>query len=140
MKKIILSILALRMFTPQLNGAFEESSTTFKASVSVYSLQLKLYEEQVHLAELKELLRLPEYQDRTSFDTQRLLNKIEESMNIIDYYNDCLVIYMYPKRSPESLKKEAQQNCLGPVKLVLHNDYYFHIPKFVKTKPATNTP
>ena len=95
-------------------------------------LQSNIDEEQIRLAELKHLLTLPEYQDTTSLYTQALLNKINESIAIINYNKDCLVNLMYPNRSNESLRNEAQQNCLGPVGLVLHRDGYFHVPKLIR--------
>lgn len=92
-------------------------------------LCLNIKEEHKHLAELKALLRTPPYQDPASPQTQEVYNQIEECLQIIEGSNQYLIELMYPNRSIESLNKEAQQNCLGPVKLVLHEDGYFHIRK-----------
>ena len=164
MKTIILSILILGTFISQNSGAFVEISTD-QASKTC-RLQSNIDNEKSRLTELYELLTLPEYQDQTDFYTQELLNKVEESIAIIEYYqdclahlntsqksiedkpqknspdlgnNDCFFSHMYPNRSFESLMQEAQLNCLGPVELVLHKDRYFHIPKPITSSPVQRT-
>lgn len=102
-----------------------------QSNSTVYADELRrnLEEELNNFKVLESLLTLPEYQDKASSETKRLHKMLQESISIIDYFKDCLTFSMYPNRSPESLMREAQQNCLGPVKLILHKDGYFHVPK-----------
>lgn len=96
-----------------------------------------LKNEQTYLSELKVLLTT--CPDKTSPGAQKLRNKIKECLRILNYFNDCLIDLMYPSRLKENLLQEAQQNCLWYVKLVLHSNGCFHIPKLVKTPPLKHT-
>ncbi|MDP3936445.1 MAG: hypothetical protein Q8Q56_05645 [Alphaproteobacteria bacterium] len=136
MRKIMLCILSLGVLAPQNRGASAEALTHphswLSESDTERETKLNIKDEQRHLAELKKLLAMPQYQDKTSFDTQKLLSDIKESHQIIKRSKEYLITLMYPNRSIESLMQEAQQNCLAPVELDLHRNGYFHIPRLVK--------
>lgn len=103
---------------------------------NINELKTKIHNEKRRLIELNELLKLPEYQDTTCLNTKKLLSKIEESTLIVNYFEECLQKYQQSEKSEQSLKRllsEARQNCILPVKLVLHKDG-FSVPKLVKYK------
>jgi hypothetical protein len=107
------------------------------ASECLTQLLENIRDEQTHLSELKAMLN--SCPDQTSIDAQKLRHKIKECRRILNYFNDSLVGLMYPNRFKESLQQEARQNCLWHVKLVLHKNGCFHIPKLTRTNILQST-